>query len=82
MQTKLTLKLEESVIRRAKRYARANRRSLSKMVEGYFRSMTRHKSDSEQSLPPIVSSLAGVLKEGKRRNIKAEYAEHLKRKYS
>lgn len=82
MQTKLTLKMEDSVIRSAKRYARANRRSLSKIVEGYFRTVARDKSNIQESLPPIVSSLAGILKGSKSRDLKAEYADYLKKKYS
>jgi hypothetical protein len=82
MQTKLTLKLEESVIKRAKRYARVHRRSLSKMVEGYFRSVTREERKSDQPLPPIVSSLAGILKNRKKADIKEEYTNYLIKKYS
>ena len=82
MQTKLTLKMEESVIRSAKRYARTNRRSLSKMVEGYFRSVSASRPDARESLPPIVSELAGILKSSKARNSKVDYADYLRKKYS
>lgn len=81
MQAKLTLKLEERVIRRAKRYARANHRSLSKMVESYFRSVTQ-KKEPQDHLSPITSSLAGILSSTASRDGKAEYGEHLRKKYS
>ncbi|MBD3208235.1 MAG: hypothetical protein GF370_02165 [Candidatus Nealsonbacteria bacterium] len=81
MQAKLTLKLQERVIRRAKRYARANHRSLSKMVESYFRSVTQ-KKEPQEPLSPITSSLAGILNSTGGRDGKAEYLEHLRKKYS
>lgn len=40
MNTKLTLSLEKEVIEKAKIYAKGTGRSLSEMVENYFRSLT------------------------------------------
>jgi hypothetical protein len=62
METKLTLKLDKTAIDSAKRYAKENKRSLSRMVENYFRSLS-----SEQNYPkkhsPVVESLTGILTE-------------------
>lgn len=40
MDTKLTLKLDKTVINRAKAYAAAHNRSLSKVIESYLKSLT------------------------------------------
>ncbi len=40
MSNKLTLNIDEKVITRAKRYARRNKISVSKMVEGYLDSIS------------------------------------------
>ena len=62
METKLTLRLNDGVIERAKIYAKSQRISLSKMIESYLDSLTREK-DSEKKIPitPLVESLSGVI---------------------
>lgn len=82
MQTKLTLKLEANVIRSAKRYARSNRRSLSKLVERYFRHLAHNKERPPLRLTPIVSSLSGILKHTKDQDSKSDYSNYLTKKYS
>ena len=83
MESKLTLKLDTGAINRAKRYITLNRRqSLSKLVENYFISLTKNQfEDDFQKLPPIVSGLAGIAKEGKIKDIKEEYTDYLIGKY-
>lgn len=49
MQTKLTLRVDDELIRAAKRYARQNGTSLSQLVENYLRSLV-----IEQDLPPAL----------------------------
>jgi len=44
MDTKLTLKLNESVIELAKKYAKENNISISKMVENYLQAITSRKN--------------------------------------
>ena len=62
MEAKLTLKLDKMAIDSAKRYAQRHNRSLSGMVENYFKNLssdyTYHKKHS-----PVVESLTGVLTE-------------------
>ena len=41
MDTKLTLKMDETVIISAKKYAEQNHHSLSRLVETYFKNLTR-----------------------------------------
>ena len=83
MESKLTLKLDSGAIGRAKRYISAHRGySLSKLVENYFNSLTRKKfRDKLDTVPPIVSELAGIAKKGTIKNSKEEYTDYLIKKY-
>jgi uncharacterized protein YfdQ (DUF2303 family) len=60
METKLTLRLDEMVINSAKRYAHHNNRSLSKLVEDYFKNLVS-KDDENEEYPPIVKRLSGII---------------------
>ena len=64
MNTKLTLTIDESVINKAKRYAKDQGRSLSEMVENYFKAMV---SDENPQAPkkdtPLTKSLRGSFKD-------------------
>jgi len=77
MQTKLTLRLEESLIREAKHYARQHGRSLSQVVADYFQMLTRQSQQSE--IPPVTRSLVGML-ESKQLDVD-DYKRHLEEKY-
>jgi uncharacterized protein DUF6364 len=59
MTTKLTLTLDDVVIQKAKRYARAKGRSVSELVESYFKSITGTESTQSDELTPAVKSLMG-----------------------
>jgi hypothetical protein len=62
MDTKLTLRLNESIIERAKKYARNHKISLSKMIETYLDSITMQKERDEKIvITPLVESLSGVI---------------------
>ncbi len=77
MQTKLTLRLDESLIQKAKRYAKQHDKSLSQVVSDYFQILTRKAEGSET--PPITRSLVGVLEGG---HIEVDdYKKHLEEKY-
>lgn len=73
--TKLTLTLDEKVIRRAKRYAAARGTSLSRLVERYLDSLSRPQDKSED--PPVLRMLRGAA----RGVDPEEYRAHLLRKY-
>jgi hypothetical protein len=60
METKLTLKLDQSVINSAKEYAENNNRSLSKLVEDYFRNLVSGNIQKEE-YPPLIKRLSGVI---------------------
>ncbi len=66
MQTKLTLRLDEMLIRRAKARARLLGKSLSQMVADYFALLNEEAGQRRGSpeLPPITRSLKGALRAG------------------
>jgi hypothetical protein len=51
METKLTLKLDQKVIYSAKKYAENNNRSLSRLVEDYFKNLLSENT-YEEEYPP------------------------------
>lgn len=62
MQSKLTLRLDENLIRAAKAYAQEANKSLSQIVADYFSILAAKSDESElnrNSLPPITRSLVG-----------------------
>ncbi|MFV1884077.1 MAG: DUF6364 family protein [Balneola sp.] len=64
MPDKLTLRLEKRLINRAKKHAKEQGTSVSKMVANYFEALeSSEKEHFEESLPPITKSLVGVLEE-------------------
>lgn len=82
METKLTLRLNDNVIERAKIYAKSQKISLSKMIESYLDSLTSEKdSDNKISITPLVESLSGVINLPPDFDYKHEYADYLTEKY-
>jgi hypothetical protein len=77
MDTKLTLRLNDSVIERAKIYARSHKISLSKMIESYLDSLTKQNEEEkkEASITPLVESLSGVIDLPADFDYKKEYRE-------
>lgn len=59
MNTKLTLTIEQTVIEKAKEYAKEQGRSLSDIVENYLKAITKHKDIANSESTPITDSLRG-----------------------
>jgi hypothetical protein len=68
METKLTLKLDQRVINSAKKYAEDNSRSLSKLVEDYFKNLLSENIQKEE-YPPLVKKLSGIISENDLRKL-------------
>lgn len=81
MNTKLTLKLNKSIIEKAKAYAEKNNTSLSKIVEKYFVALITEKKSETLKLTPLVKELSGIIKPENIKNYKDDYAEYLINKY-
>ena len=60
MNTKLTLTIEQEVIKKAKEYAKDKNRSLSDIIENYLKMLTKeeHKEIAKKN-NPVVKSLKG-----------------------
>ena len=82
METKLTLRLNNNVIVRAKKYARSHNISLSKMIESYLDSLTKQKEEEKRiSITPLAESLSGVIDLPSDFDYKKEYRDYLEEKY-
>ncbi len=81
MNAKLTLKLDNKVIDRAKKYAKKRNTSLSKMIESYLDSVTREDSSGIE-ITPLVENLSGVIKLPADYDHRKDYTDYLDQKYS
>ncbi|MGY4385713.1 hypothetical protein ACVWYN_002759 [Pedobacter sp. UYP24] len=61
MTTKLTLTVEESVIKKAKSYAKQTGRSLSELIEKYLETLTEEQQEPRQ-ISPKLRKLVGSVK--------------------
>ena len=80
MNTKLTLSLDELVIKEAKKYAKSNKVSLSHLIESYLSSLLKNKSKNIE-ITPLVKSLSGVIDLDVDFDYKKNYADFLNKKY-
>ena len=80
MDTKLTLKLEHTVIEKAKDYAKNHRTSLSKLIENYLFNITNEKT-KEEKITPLVKSLSGIITLPEGFDYKKGYSDLLINKY-
>lgn len=79
MDTKLTLKLDQTIINKAKHYAKLHDISLSILIETYLRQlMLPYK---KLVITPLVKSLSGVVELPEKFDEKKIYKKHLLQKY-
>lgn len=81
MNTKLTLTIDRSVIQDAKKYAKKNRRSLSDLVENYFKILVNEEPTDQEELTPLVRSMKGAFKISRGIDYKKELTSSLSKKY-
>lgn len=81
MNTKLTLTIEQSIIEKAKKYARKKERSLSDLIENYLRALISEEPEKENDITPVVQSLRGAFKMPKNFDYKKELTDRLSEKY-
>ena len=84
MDAKLTLKLDKYVIDRAKEYASLHKRSLSRMIESYLKSLIdkeQNQKDDDFEISPFVKSMQSGVKLPADFDYKKEYVEYLSEKY-
>lgn len=81
MNSKLTLTIEETIIVRAKKYAKRKGRSLSDIIENYLKVITQEESRTEIDIKPLTKSLRGSFKAPKDFDYKKELTKGLSQKY-
>ena len=80
MQSKLTLRMEDTVIRKAKRLAKSRGKSVSRIVSEYIADEPEDMAVEE--LPPVTASMVGILaRDGNRVVDEGSYKEYLEKKY-
>jgi len=80
MTTKLTLTIEQGVVKKAKNYAQKKGRSLSNLVENYLRTLD-NKDNQKEQLTPRVKRLLGAIKLPENFDYKKTLEEELIKKY-
>ena len=80
MHTKLTLRLEADLVRRAKSLAKKTGKSVSRMVADYLTALELPpRRDKSVRWPPLVRSLKGSLRKAGMNE--QDYRRYLERKY-
>ncbi len=80
MQTKLTLTIEQSIIIKAKDYAKSKGRSLSELIENYLK-VVLEENKSTVELSPSIKKLKGSIKLPDSFDYKKELTDSLSEKY-
>jgi hypothetical protein len=84
MRTKLTLSIDNRVIKSAKKYASEKGTTLSGIVENYLRSISLKsaKDQTEHEMPIVIQKLRGSLKFPRNFDYKKALGNALAKKYS
>ena len=81
MDTKLTLKLDQEIIEKAKLYASEKKLSLSRLIENYLNSLTSDKSNDDLQISPFVKSLSSGIAIPADYDYKKDRADYLEQKH-
>ena len=81
MDSKLTLKLNQKIIEKAKEYASHKKMSLSRIVEAYLQSLASENDTSAFEISPFVKSIATGTEIPTDLDYKKEYSDYLAEKY-
>jgi hypothetical protein len=81
MNTKLTLTIEQEIIKRAKKYAQKNGRSLSGLIENYLKAVTTEEKTVQKEKSPLTDSLKGSFKAPADFDYKKSLEKQLSKKY-
>ncbi len=81
MQTKLTLTIEQNIIKLAKIYAQKKGRSLSELIENYLKVVLINKED-EIKISSSISKLKGSIKLPENFDYKKELTKSISQKHT
>jgi len=79
MNTKLTLRMDDSLIESAKRYSARSGKSVSRIVADYFTLIKNEQLNDSPDLTPAVRTLKGLL--ANTDDDEADYYKHLEEKH-
>jgi hypothetical protein len=79
MQTKLTLRLEDALIRKAKKFSKRTGKSVSMIVADYFEKLDAPPSEEIEGITPKVATIRGLLK--RTGSEEEDYYRHIEEKY-
>ncbi len=83
MQTKLTLRLDDSLVKKAKKWAKIHQISLSEAIATFFEQLP--DPDQRMELSPWTQSLVGILKKEEDlpedEVLRQQYVDYLEDKY-
>jgi hypothetical protein len=79
MVTKLTLRIDEELIARAKTYAKRSGKSVSRLVADFFTLLTQGEEKQSKKITPKVKSLHGLLRDAAMDF--EDYKKHIEQKY-
>lgn len=81
MDAKLTLKLNQEIIEKAKHYASDKKLSLSRIIENYLNSLTSDQTNNGIQISPFVKSLSSGIKIPTDYDYKKDRADYLEQKH-
>ena len=81
MNTKLTLKLNQQIIEKAKVYAANKKVSLSRIIEAYLQSLTANHKEDDFEISPFIKSISTGSSLPADLDYKKEYADYKEEKY-
>ena len=79
MHTKLTLRIDEDLIERAKAYSKAAGKSVSQLVAEYLSLLTQRPTAQSRRLTPNVQALRGMMRGVS--GDEQDYRRHLEEKF-
>jgi hypothetical protein len=79
MATKLTLRMDERLIKQAKTYAKQSGKSVSKLVADFFALLNLEPEEDPDKISPKVKSLRGIMRDY--RVSPEDYKKYLEEKY-
>lgn len=81
MDAKLTLKLDQEIIEKAKLYASEKKLSLSRLIENYLNSLTSDKPNDDLQISSFVKSLSSGISIPADYDYKKDRADYLDQKH-
>jgi hypothetical protein len=82
MNTKLTLSVDKSIIDEAKKYAKEQHVSLSKLIETYLSVLIRKESKDDLEILPELKNIGFDINLDENLSFKEDYGNHLSKKHS